>query len=239
MSDITDPVTNVSKETVDDILDQIMGEDGGFNDEFTELYAKYLGGSALEIADALNVDLSDRTGESRTHTRVEYEDPDLAFRPKVDMTKRITDRLPENMRDIYAAAEKQVQRPEFTSGGEVKYPSMGVGESEERVVFDADWEETARQEAAKREAIRRDNMLRGDSVYARSFVSGGRPMADGGVPRPAVNPAYIDPLSDDSLRMFEEPDTTVSEKRVRTLEETYGRASDDKPKKGLFKKKKK
>lgn len=226
------PTNEELNESVDDILAQIMGSDGGFNEEFIEMYAKYLGGGADDISSVLSLDLSDRSGELNAHERVEYEDPDLAFRPKPDTARRVAERLPENMRGVYMEAEKKITSPEFTSGGEVRYPSMGVGESEERVVFDADWEERARQEAAKREAIRKENMLRGDSTYARMFVSGGTMRA-----HPA-NPAYIDPLSDDDFSYFEAPDNTISWKREQSLEEEFGRASDEKPKKGFFRKNK-
>lgn len=237
MDDRIVPTQEELNESVDDILDQIMGKNGGFNDDFAKLYAKYLSGSAGDMNDALSVDLSDRSGEHRMRTQVEYEDPDLAERPKVDTAKRVAARLPDGLRDMYTAAEQRVQRPEFTPGGEVKYPSMGVGESEERVVFDADWEERAKQDAARREALRRENMLRGDSVYARSFVTGSA-YGDGSAQRVSVNPAYIDPLSDDDIRRFEMPDDTLSRKRTASLEETFGKASDEKEKKGLFKKKK-
>ena len=224
-------------ESVDDILDDILGKNGGFNESFTELYSKYLGGDGSRINDLLSVDLSDRSDENRVRPQVEYEDPDLVPRPIINTTKRVTDRLPESMREVYTAAERQVQRPEFTSGGEVKYPSMGIGEAEERVVFDADWEQRAKQEAAKREELRRDNMLRGDSTYARTFITRGDG-GDGTGRRIAVNPAYIDPLTDDDIRRFEKPDDTLSKKRAQSLEETFGKASDEKSKKGLFKKKK-
>ena len=39
---------------------------------------------------------------------------------------------------VYSAAASQAQRPEFTANGGVRYPSMGVGDSEERVVYDAE-----------------------------------------------------------------------------------------------------
>lgn len=234
MEEIKNPLTEGLNESVDEILKDIMGEDGGFNDEFTEMYAKYLGGSAVNIADTLAFDLSDRSDEPQSTPRVEYEDPDLKPRPKPDMTRRITDRLPVYAKEAYVAAERQAQRPEFTSGGEVRYPSMGVGESEERVVFDADWEEKAKEEAARREAIKRDNMLRGDSAYARSFVAGGRPMT-GPV---SVNPAYIDPLSDDDIKQFEPRDDSMSRKRQQSLEETFGTAEEERSGRGLFGRKK-
>ena len=69
---------------------------------------------------------------------------------------------------------------------------MGVGASEERVVYDAEWEERAKQEAARLRRVREDRMLRGDSTYVRSFVANGRPMRTA----PGRSP-YIDPLSAD------------------------------------------
>ena len=235
MEEISSPLEEKMNESVDDILNDILGEDGGVNDEFTEMYAKYLGGDALNIADTLTLDLSDRSDEPQSASRVEYEDPDLKPRPKPDLTKRITARMPAYAQEAYVAAERQAQRPEFTSGGEVRYPSMGVGESEERVVFDADWEERAKEEAAKREAIKRDNMLRGDSLYARSFVAGGRPM-NGPV---SVNPAYIDPLSDDDLKMFEPSDESLERKRQQSLQEAFGSADEERSGRGFFGRRKK
>ena len=226
-------------ESVDEILDQIMGKDGGFNSEFTELYAKYLGGRVSDMTEALGRDLSDRSDEIHPVSEIKYEDPDLKYRPKTNPSDKIAERIPENMREAYITAERQAQRPEFTSQGEVRYPSMGVGEAEERVVFDADWELKAKQEAAEREAHRRENMLRGDSAYARSFVAGGRPI--GGMSRSVpVNPAYIDPLTDDDFRYFEESYSVSNKKREKSLEETFGRADEENEKKGgLFRRSKK
>lgn len=234
MDEIKNPAAGGLNESVDEILKGIIDEHGGFNDEFTELYAKYLGGGTGAIEEMMP-DLSDRSDEPPTRSHVEYEDPDLKPRPKPDMTRRITDRLPADAREAYVSAERQAQRPEFTSGGEVRYPSMGVGEAEERVVFDADWEEKAKEEAAKREELRREQMLRGDSAYARSFVAGGRPMA-GPV---AVNPAYIDPLSEDEFSRFEAPYEGAETKRKKSLEETFGSADEEKAGRGVFGRKKK
>lgn len=186
-------------ESVDDILAGIINKDGSFNDEFNGLFSRYLGGEPHPVADAAAVDISDRSGELQPRRRVEYEDPDIPFRQTDSVRQSIEEKLPENVRGLYEEAEAEAQRPEFTSSGDVRYPTMGVGAAEERVVFDADWEEKAKKEAARLQRVREDRMLRGDSAYARAFVAGGRPMIDplSDTVSSRTNPAYIDPLSDD------------------------------------------
>ncbi|MBQ6067745.1 MAG: hypothetical protein IJK89_13115 [Clostridia bacterium] len=182
-------------ETVDDILAGILNGDGSFNEEFGELMDKYLGPDAAHVASLRGVDLSNRTDEPRIRQRVEYEDPAARYpyeRAPYDrgIDRRIEERMPENVRYMYNEAAASAQRPEFTSSGNVRYPAMGVGAAEERVVYDAEWEERARQEAARLQRVREDRMLRGDSTYVRSFVANGRTM------RPGRSP-FIDPLSAD------------------------------------------
>lgn len=183
------------EETVDDILAGILNGDGSFNEEFGDLMEKYLGPEAAHVASLRGVDLSNRTDEPRIRQRVEYEDPTARSpyeRAPYDrgIDRRIEERMPENVRYMYNEAAASAQRPEFTSNGGVRYPAMGVGAAEERVVYDAEWEERARQEAARLQRVREDRMLRGDSTYVRSFVANGRTM------RPGRSP-FIDPLSAD------------------------------------------
>ena len=190
-----EPDGRSQNETVDEILAGILNKDGSFNDEFGELMTKYLGDDAAHISSLRSVDLSDRADEPRYRQHVEYEDPDVrtAYNrgPDRSFDRRIEQKLPEDVRYMYSEAAANAQRPEFTSSGNVRYPVMGVGDSEERVVYDAEWEERARQEAARLQRVREDRMLRGDSTYVRSFVSNGRPMRG-----PGRSP-YIDPLSAD------------------------------------------
>ena len=183
--------SRVNNESVDEILRDIMKEDGTFNDDFNELFSRYLGGSA----DDLRVtDLSDRTQDEPIGSRVEFsEETGRAFREEKNTERRISEKLSPQVREIYSEAVYSSAQPEFTNEGTVKYPSMGVGESEERVVYDAEWEERAKKEAQRREQIRRENMLRGDSAYGRSFRFSG---ADERSPKPYVNNAYIDPQDD-------------------------------------------
>ena len=204
MSDFENKNSKVyAEESVDDILAGILNSDGTFNEEFNGLLKKYVGGdSPVIIAPAS--DISDRRDEPvvTAASRVEYEEnQDISFAAEAakSIDERIEEKLPEIARDLFAKASAEAQRPEFTSTGDVKYPAMGIGESEERVVFDADWEETARKEAARLERVRQDRMLRGDSMYARSFAPAGahssrkNPYIDA----PEQNSAYIDPVSDD------------------------------------------
>lgn len=216
------PQIDAQSESVDDILAEIMG-DGGFNDDFTGLYARYLGGGRAHETFA---------AENEVRQRVEYEAPpesrDISPSKKVGFEEK----LPEGMRVVYDAAEEEARRPEFTSAGEVRYPTMGSGEAEERVVYDASWEEQAKKDAAKREARRRDAALMGDSAYVRSFVSGGMPMANRGSTaekRPAVNPRFIDPLSEyEPERPVRTPVASVPKTEERQEEKVNNSEKSDK-----------
>ena len=204
MSDFENKKSNVfAEESVDDILAGILNSDGTFNDEFNGLLKKYVGGDAPVIINVPASDISDRRDEPviTSASRIEYEEKqDISFAPDMKtIDERIEEKIPEIARDLYAKASAEAQRPEFTSTGDVKYPAMGVGEAEERVVFDADWEETAKKEAARLERVRQDRMLRGDSPYARSFNSAGTyvPKSSPYIDSPDRGNAYIDPVSDD------------------------------------------
>lgn len=206
-----------AEESVDDILADILNPDGSFNDEFNGLFARYVGGG-MASAIVPPADISDRSGEAAvsstaeavadTSGRIEGSAGDISFAREMSVDERIAGKIPGGMRTVYEEASADAQRPEFTSTGDVRYPTMGVGASEERVVYDADWEEKARLEAARLERVRQDRMLRGDSAYARTFVAGGMFMSQRNpyVDAPSANSAYIDPLSRDAD--FESADET-------------------------------
>lgn len=203
-------------ESVDDILAGILNPDGSFNDEFNGLLRKYVGAaseenpfpSAADISDRLNEpvnirtdDLSQRAAEAGVH--IEYDKPfEVDFSQYRDPDERIEEKIPESVRASYFAAASEAQRPEFTSTGDVRYPVMGVGAAEERVIFDADWEEKARKEAQRLERVRQDRMLRGDSAYGRGYYSPAYAKNSPYIDNPFYDysaPAseYIDPLSRD------------------------------------------
>lgn len=207
---IGEDFSKTSGESAEDILAEILSADGTFNSEFNGLFERYLGVNsvsqtpvappvftpAVQSHPEVNTDYSSQIGQ-----RVEYESPEYVSQHQKSRQSDFEDKLPVDVREVYSTTASQAQKPEFTAQGTVRYPVMGVGEAEERVVYDADWEEKAKKEAARLERVRQDNMLRGDSAWARSFVSGGIPMSSRvptAVKRPAVNPAYIDPLSDDT-----------------------------------------
>ncbi len=200
--------TDDNTESVDDILAEILNADGSFREEFTGLFAKYIGDEAA-ISSVPKIDLSDRRDEPGVRDRAVFESSDVHFAREKSVDERIEDKIPEEFREIYSEASSEAQRPEYTSTGNVKYPTMGVGASEQRVVYDADWEEKAKAEAARLERVRQDRMLRGDSTYVRSFVTrssySGRknPFIDDlsdapSSPASSEGSLYIDPLSKDS-----------------------------------------
>lgn len=187
------------EESVDDILAEILNADGTFNEDFNGLFAKYVVGVNPRSA-VQNVDISDRSDEyTAGNAKVTYDSGEFVSSREKNTDERIEEKIPDSVREVYSEASSQAQRPEFTSTGDVKYPTMGVGASEQRVVFDADWEETAKKEAARLERVRQDRLLRGDSTYARTFVAGGMymPRKNPYVNSPGANPLYIDPLSRD------------------------------------------
>ncbi len=200
-------------ESVDDILAAILNPDGSFNDEFNGLLKKYVGGDSGDTALPV-IDISDRRDEipsvaaraeyeaPAASVRVEYEAPeeDAFTAPVKDIDERIEEKIPDEIRTVYVQASAEAQRPGFTSTGDVRYPTMGVGAAEERVIYDADWEETAKKEAARLERVRRERMLRGDSAYARSFSSQSAYMPARGyyVDNAYGGSEYIDPISRDA-----------------------------------------
>lgn len=194
------PEKSALDRSVDDILAQFGGSDT-YGRDFSEMAAKYLGSDAVITDPALFSDISDRSGENYKKERVVFDDPEVAPPPPPEnVSAKIIERLTPRMREIYASVEHDAQSPGFTSGGEVIYPSMGVGASEERVVFDADWEDKAKQEAAERESFRRESMPHSGSDYTRGFVTGGKTMDSHtgyGVRKPLGETTLIDPLSDD------------------------------------------
>lgn len=197
-NDRKNTASDLGEESVDDILAEILNADGTFNDSFNGLFAKYTVGTSTNSS-VPQVDLSDRSDEQVPGGKVTYDSGEYTYSRERNTDERIEDKMPDSVRSAYSEASSEAQRPEFTSTGDVRYPTMGVGASEQRVVFDADWEETAKKEAARLERVRQDRLLRGDSAYARTFVAGGMymPQKSQYVNAPGANPLYIDPLSRD------------------------------------------
>lgn len=192
-------LSSPSEESVDDILAGILNPDGSFNEEFNGLFAKYVGGNNAPYSPAV-ADLSDRSDDIGVRERIEFEAEDAFVVSEPTADERIEEKLPDAIKDAFSEAAKDAMRPEFTADGDVRYPSIGVGASEQRVVYDADWEESAKREAARRERVRQDRMLRGDSAYARTFVTREAYIASPAQAYYAQEPAspYIDPLSRDA-----------------------------------------
>lgn len=173
---------------IDNIINDILGADGSYKPDFSEMLSKYHGDASPEISDGMS-------GIGRPHRDYAAE-ADAAMAAEKAADSRISKKVSSDVRATYSRETENALRPEFTPDGNVRYPSYGVGESEQRVVYDADWEVQAKEEAARMEKLRRGNMLRGDSDYAGKFRFSGaenRP-----APKKTSYSGLIDPLSDES-----------------------------------------
>ena len=178
---------------VDDILDEIMQGVNGYSTDFNNMYSKYNTPGADEGEDPYNGRLPVHAFPRRNYS-VEAEEALAAEKATDD---RINRKVAPSVREAYVRETQDAVRPEFSPDGKVHYPSFGVGESEERVVFDADWETQAKEEAARIDQFRRGNMLRGDSGYARSafqFTGADEPVT----PVKRKKSTFVDPLSDEA-----------------------------------------
>ncbi|MCH5197979.1 MAG: class B sortase [Oscillospiraceae bacterium] len=186
--EISDAVAPSDKKyEVDDILNDILGSDGSYKEDFSEMLSKYHGGDLSNI-------LSDLPGAGMPHRDYAAE-ADAAIAASRAIDRSISKKVSADVRATYDRETESAIRPEFTPDGSVRYPSYGVGESEQRVVYDADWEVQAKEEAARLEKLRRGNMLRGDSGYARSFQFSGA--ENRYAPKKTSYSGLIDPLSDE------------------------------------------
>lgn len=148
-------------EDVEDILGEISGRSD--DDGFHSMMNKYLSD------DAGSEDPPDTGRIFRRHID-EALYSHVSASPERAAGNKTNESSPSGVREIYNAdAGERVQRPAFTSDGSVLYPSRGVGESGERVIFDADWESQAQEEAGKIEEIRRSGVLTGETSYSRTF----------------------------------------------------------------------
>lgn len=163
-------------EDVDDILGEINEKSG--ESGFHQMMHKYLGD------DAAQEDVPDTGRIFRRHIDEELyshvsASPDRAGKDKPQETAS------SDVRELYNADPfTYTPRPTFTSDGSVLYPSRGVGETGERVIFDADWESQAQEEAGKIEEIRRSGILTGETSHSRTFRFSGSDVPE--TPRAAV-----------------------------------------------------
>ena len=129
---------------VDDILEEIIGGDGAYSLEYHDMFTKYNAQSAGRQEE----ESTGRIGGRRPHRDYGAE-ADAAIAADKKVENNISRKVAPSVRDTVARESKDTVRPEFTAGGGVRYPTYGVGESGERVVYDADWEEEAKEEAAR------------------------------------------------------------------------------------------
>jgi|GEM_PF-950428 len=212
---------------VDDILNEILGSDGSYKADFSEMFTKYNGSASPDLTDIM---------PSAGLRRRDYSaEADEAMKAEKAIDSRISKKVPSQVRKTYDRETETAVRPEFTPDGSVRYPSYGVGESEQRVVFDADWEDQAKEEAKRIEKLRRSNMLRGDSQYARDFqFTRAQKYASSRTPYPEL----IDPLEEDldpGTREVYSADGGASSRFIDPLSgQSDDRESEDKQKKSFF-----
>lgn len=141
---LRDSVSNGAASNVDDILTEILGGNGAYSTGYHDMFSKY----SAESAEVTPEETTGRTGGS--FPRRDYgAEADAALAADRRVEENISRKMAPSVRNAVQRESQEIQRPEFTVNGGVRYPSRGVGESGERVVFDADWEEEAKEEAAR------------------------------------------------------------------------------------------
>ena len=141
---LRDSVSNGAASNVDDILTEILGGNGAYSTGYHDMFSKY----SAQSAEVTPEETTGRIGGN--FPRRDYgAEADAALAADRRVEENISRKMAPSVRNAVQRESQDVQRPEFTVNGGVRYPSRGVGESGERVVFDADWEEEAKEEAAR------------------------------------------------------------------------------------------
>ncbi len=137
---LRDSVNAGAAGNVDDIIDEIIGGSGAYSRDFHDMASRY---GADEDEDA-------EGRPTRRFPRRDYSaEAEESIAAQREMESRISRKMAPSVRDTVNRETQNAVRPEFTPDGAVRYPSRGVGESGERVVYDADWEQEAKEEAAR------------------------------------------------------------------------------------------
>ena len=141
---LRDSVSTGAAANVDDILSEIIGGDGSYSPGYHRMFSKYDAKSAASTTE----EATGRDGGAFPHRDYGAEaDAAIAAGKKVE--DNISRKIAPSVRGAVARESQDTPRPEYTVDGGVRYPTRGVGESGERVVYDADWEEEAKEEAAR------------------------------------------------------------------------------------------
>lgn len=186
---------SLSEESVDDILSGILNPDGTFNEAYNNLFAKYMGIEENSEAPA-GFDLSDRSSDIDAEFISGLKENDSNNDTYRATEESIVSKLGPNS-GAYVKQVNEERKPTFTSGGDVRYPSIGSGASEERIVYDADWENKAKQEAERLKRYSETNPY--TEQKSRSFVAGGEDLSRNSY-RPVIEQSsspFVDPISED------------------------------------------
>jgi len=187
---------SIAEESVDDILAGIINSDGSFNSEYNGLFARYMG--LEEAPDAKSADdIGDLKVDSVSGIQVEYESG-LSTDVEDLIDQSISGKMGANS-EAYESQIASERKPAFTAGGNVRYPSIGSGASEERVVFDSDWEGKAKEEADRAKRYYQNNPYV-DRPTNNGFVAGGQDLSRQSY-RPVIEQStspFVDPISEDA-----------------------------------------
>ncbi len=144
VDELRNSVGSGAASNVDDILSEILGGDGAYSPGYHDMFSKY----TAQVAEAAPEEATGLSGGAFPHRDYGAE-ADAALEADRRVESSISRKIAPSVRDAVRRESKDTQRPEYTVDGGVRYPSRGVGESGERVVYDADWEEEAKEEAAR------------------------------------------------------------------------------------------
>lgn len=184
-----------TEESVDDILSDILNSDGTFNENYNNLFAKYMG-AEINSGSASAYDISDHTTDGVTGFIPGYESSVVDDSLYYDTEKNIRKKLGANT-EAYDNQINAEKRPLYTSNGNVRYPSIGSGASEERVVYDAEWEKSAKFEQEKLQRYYEQNPYK--EQVSGCYAAGGVELSRNSY-RPVIEQPtspFVDPISED------------------------------------------
>lgn len=152
----------------EEILGEIMGKGGSYNEAFHSMMNKYLGvdGSLADPDDVDTGRIFRRHVDENLEGHISVEGRNAADR---GVDERIRQKLAPSVRSVYVSEDEIAPaRPSFTPDGSVVYPGAS-GDSGERVVYDADWEKQAKAQAGKIDDMRRSGVTTAGTNLGSTF----------------------------------------------------------------------
>lgn len=163
----------------DEVLGEIMGKGGSYNESFHSMMYKYLGAdpSPASPEDLDTGRIFRRHVDEELEAYISADGKRTAPDPEADA--RIRKKLASSVREVYSIEPSSpAVRPTFTAEGAVVYPTDAS--AGERVVYDADWEKQAKQEAGRIDELRRSGVTSGGRSLGDTFRFVGKDGASDG-----------------------------------------------------------